>query len=208
MTNKKINSKVSGFTLIEVLVSAAILVILGAGFLGLQYMFSENQIVAWQAYFSVEDANGILSNMVKELRDASQSENGSYPFVEFNDQEIIFYSDINSDGKTERVRYTLSSNQLIKGVIQPTGNPATYPTTNEKVTVLSSNIRNLAQPVFYYYNNAWPNDTTNNPLPLATRLSNTSLIKINLRLNTKANDSKNDYVLESYTQPRILLIGQ
>src|SRR3972149_5967786 len=116
-----------GFTLIEVLVSAAILVILAAGFLGLQFIMSQNQVTAWRNYLAIEAANLSLSNLSRELRDARQRGPGGYPLEVPNDQEIIFYSDIDYNGDIERVRYTLSGTNLTKGVIEPVGEPATYP---------------------------------------------------------------------------------
>jgi len=81
-----------GFTLIEILVSSAILVILAAGYLGLQFILSQNQTAAWKSYQSIEDANLAISTLEKELRNARQSETGGYPLEKADDQEIIFYS--------------------------------------------------------------------------------------------------------------------
>src|SRR3990167_2825192 len=148
MVNKK--HKNSGFTLIEVLVSAAILVILAVGFLGLQYIISQNQVTVWRNYLSIEDANFSLSIMARELRDMRQSDTGAYPLEVANDQEIVFYADYDYDGEIERVRYTLSGNTLNKGVTEPTTPPVSYPVANEKVRIVTEIVRNLADPIFYY----------------------------------------------------------
>lgn len=203
MRKQKIQSD-AGFTLIEILVSSAILVILAAGFVGLQYIISQNQVTAWKNYVNVEDANLVLSGMARELKDARQSDAGTYALQTANDQEIIFYSDIDYDGNVERVRYTLGGNQLTKGIIEPTGIPVTYPSGSEIVKVVSEIIRNGADPIFYYYNSDWPQDTTNNPLPLANRISDTRQVKIILRTNTKAADFDQDYILESSVRLRML----
>ena len=68
-----------GFTLIEVLVASAILVILAFGFLGLQYIIGQNQVSVWRNYLSIESANTAVSTLSKELRDARQSATGAYP---------------------------------------------------------------------------------------------------------------------------------
>jgi len=196
-----------GFTLIEILVSSALLVIIGAGYLSLQYLMSKSQVVVFNSYLSVEEANSILTQMINEIRNARQSDDGAYMLDTANDQEIIFYSDINANGIVERVRYTLSGNQLIKGVTEPTGNPPTYDLTKEKVAVVSSNIRNGTAPIFYYYNKDWPTDTTNNPLPSANRISDTTLIKVILRENTNPNSPNTDYVMESEATLRMLKLN-
>jgi len=192
----------SGFTLIEVLVSAAIMVILGVAFLGLQYILSENQTSAWKNYLSIESANGAVSTFTKELRSANQSETGSYPLEVANDQEIIFYSDYDYDGVAERVRYTLSGTDLMKGIIEPTGDPLTYNLASESVRNLTNIIRNGTDPMFYYYNSDWPSDTTNNPLTLTYRISDTREIKLILSVNPNTDD--NNYILEGSVKVRML----
>ena len=167
-----------GFTLIEILISSAILVMLAAGFLGMQYILSKNQVTAWNNYLSIESSNTAMSVLIKELRNATNSDNGSYPLESLLDQEIIFYSDTDYDGKVERVRYTINGTQLLKGVIEPVGDPAVYDTAQERETVVSDILRNNTDPIFYYYNSDWPSDTTNNPLALSERIANTRFIKI------------------------------
>lgn len=200
--SKKLSN--DGMTLVEVLIASAITIIIGLGIVGIQYMISQGQVASFKNYLNIDQTNSIVSTLVRELRNLRPADNGAYPLVEANDQEIIFYSDINFDGKAERVRYTLNGTQLIKGVIQPTGYPATYPTANEKVFTVTGNIRNGTDPIFYYYNGDWPTDTTNNPLPTPSRLSDTKLMQVHLQLNTQANDPRNDFILESYVQLRSL----
>lgn len=204
LKHQRLNTKPSGFTLIEVLISAALLVILASGFIGLQYIMSQNQVTAWKSYLSIEAANTAISSFSKEARDMRPSETGAYPLQTAGDKEIIFYSDIDHDGTIERVRYTLSGNTFQKGVIKPISNPVSYPPASEKVKVLTDIVRNGTNPVFYYYNLDWPTDTTNNPIPQADRISDTRLIKIKLMTNPKANDSENDYILETDLKLRML----
>ena len=114
------------------------------------------------------------------------------------------YSDIDYDNQTEKVRYTLSGNQLIKGVTKPTAHPISYPSDEEEVKVLAEQIRNDSTPAFYYYNDDWPQDTDNNPLAPSARLSNTKTVRVYLKVNTKEDDPDSDYVLESYVSIRML----
>lgn len=193
-----------GITLVEVLVVMVIIGILGSALVTMQYFLSQNQVVVFRSYLNVDDANSSVTLLVRELRTASVSDNGAYALADIQDQQITFYSDIDFDGQVERVRYFLSGSQFSKGIIEPTGQPATYPSANEKVKVLSNNVQNNTTPVFYYYNEDWPQDTVNNPLQIPGGLSETKLIRIYLRLNPLANDPTNDYVLESNVQLRML----
>ena len=187
----------NGFTVIEVLVSAALLVILGAGFLGLQYIFSRNQTIAWQSYINIEEANRAAMIMARELRNMNESEDGSFPLSVSDDQQIIFYSDIDYDDLVDRVRYTLNGNTLLKGITPPQGEPAEYLDTNETEQIITDYVRNGSEPVFYYYNENWPSDTVNNPLPIGERISDTSMIHINLIINSNEDDPDSNYVIKT-----------
>lgn len=193
----------SGFTLIEMLISIVIMSMLGLALLSLQYIINQNQIVVWRSYTSVDEANRNVSSLVRELRTARSGDNGAFQLELADDNSLTFYSDVDFDGATERVRYFLVGNDLSKGVIEPTGFPVTYPAADEKVRILTENVRNTTNPVFYYYNEDWPEDTIKNPLTTPANPSDITLIRIFLKVNTQ-DDPEGDYVLESYAQLRTL----
>jgi len=201
---RKVQSNSKGFTLIEVLVSSAIMVILAAGFLGMQYIFSQNQVTSWRNYANIEDANRVVSKFTKELRDARTSDEGSHPLVTTDDTEIIFYTDYDYDGDIERIRYTQNANQFIKGIIEPSGDPISYPEGTETETVLTENVVESVDPSFYYYNENWPTDTVNNPLAAVDRIADTRLVRIILTINVRQDDPSSQFTLESNSQIRML----
>lgn len=197
---RKLNKK--GFTLIEILIVMVIVGILGIGIVSLQTILGETQISVWRNYISVNEANSNISTFVREIRNTRPGDNGAYSLERALDQEFTFYSDVDFDGDTERVRYYLSESNLVRGVIEPVGIPAAYPTENEKIKTVASSVANEAgEPIFYYYNGDWPADTTNNPLDTPTRLSDTKLMRVYLKINPN-NQEGNDFVLESYVQLR------
>lgn len=195
------NKRNSGITLIEVIITMAITSIIGISLVSLQYILSQNQIAVTKSYKSVDDANFVVSNLEKEIRRASSSENGAYLLNLAGDQEIIFYSDIDLDGIVEWVRYYLDGNNIVKETIDPVGFPPVYNFLDKKTKVVSEDVRNNTTPIFYYYNEDWPTDTVNNPLESDDRLSETKTIKIYLRLNSDDNPEK-DYSIESFVQIR------
>jgi len=201
---KKENGQKNGFTLIEILVSSAILVILAAGFLGMQYIFSQNQVTSWRNYANIEESNRVVSKFVKEIRDARLSDEGSHPLATASDNEIVFYTDIDFDGDIERIRYTLSSNQLLKGVIEPSGDPISYPLGTEVASVIAENVVSSPDPLFYYYNEDWPTDVVNNPLVEIDRISDTRIVKMVLTINVKPDDPSSEFTLESSGHIRML----
>ncbi|OGM14647.1 hypothetical protein A3D84_00140 [Candidatus Woesebacteria bacterium RIFCSPHIGHO2_02_FULL_42_20] len=197
MNKSQIPNLKHGFTLVEVLVTGFLAVAVGAALVGLQYILTQNQLTVFSNYINVDEANFGITNLERELRSARSGDNGSYPLEIAGDWEIIFYSDIDYDGNAERVRYFLADSTLTKGIIEPTGFPITYPAGNEFVKIISENVRNGIEPVFYYYNSNWPLDTVNNPLAQPLRLSDTRLIGILLRLNSDSSGPDDDYILES-----------
>lgn len=193
----------AGFTYTELLVVMTIVIFILIAALNLfRFTFSQ-QTEAINSYVTVENANRAIETMLKEIRNSRNGENGAYVFVGMLDQELIFYSNEDQDDDVERIRYFLDEGVLKKGIIQPTGFPATYLTGNEITTDVTEYVRNDTDPVFYYYNGDWPTDTTNNPLS-ANRLLDTRLIEIHLLLNSNPEVLDNDYEVRSQTQIRMM----
>ena len=69
------------------------------------------------------DARHLIKTMITELRKTQNSATGGYPIELASTSEIAFFSDIDSNGNVEKVRYFLSGNRLRKGVTPPTGSP-------------------------------------------------------------------------------------
>jgi prepilin-type N-terminal cleavage/methylation domain-containing protein len=201
MRDSKYNN---GVTLIELLIAIAITSIIGIGLVSLQYILSQNQIAITKNTKSVDDANYIVTMFTKELRRSSTSETGSYLLSSAGDQNILFYSDSDLDGQAEKIQYRLDGTRLIKTIIQPTSYPISYPSDQAINTIVSNNIRNGSSAVFFYYNEDYPNDTQNNPLPQNKRLSDTRTVKISLRVNTNANNPEKDYIIDSFVTIRML----
>lgn len=193
----------SGFTLIEVTISAVLMVVLGTGLLGLQYVLGKTQLTAFSSYISSDEANVIVETISRELRTARAGDNGSFLIVSGAGDSLTFYSDVDFDGATEKVQYVRSGNTMTRNVWEPTGYPVTYPESTKKTKILSSNIRNLTVPVFSYYNGSWPTVTTGNPLPTPVDLLSVKLIKIYLRTNEKANAANTDFTADSYASIRM-----
>lgn len=194
-----------GASLIETIVMVGIftLVILALNVLILQsyraYHYNFQQMTA------INEARKGIELMVKEIREARNGDDGSYPLEEAGDFQFIFYSDIDKDVAVERVRYFLDGTNFKKGVVEPNGDPPEYILTNEIVTTISQYVRNSTNtPIFKYYNGDWPGDTINNPLPTLTRLKETKLMHVYLKINVDSGRPPDDFELESDTQIRNL----
>ena len=193
-----------GFSLLEVIMAIFVFsLIIVALSLFILKSYRANYFI-FEQIAAIEEARKGIETMVKEIREAREGEDGSYPIIQAGDSQFIFYSDINKDASVERVRYFLDGTTLKKGVVEPSGDPLQYVLSNEVVTALSAYIRNDAFPVFTYYNGDWPGDTVNNPLPTLTRLTDTKLMHVYLKVNVDPNRPPNDFELESDSQVRNL----
>lgn len=194
-----------GFSLIEVVVLIFVFTIAMAAlsaFIVRSYrMYSYNL----QQVTAINEARRGIEVMVKEIREARYGEDGSYPISQAGDFNFIFYGDIDRDSGIERVRYFLDGTNFKKGVVEPTGDPPQYVLSGETFSILSSYARNgTSSPIFKYYNGDWPGDTINNPLPTLTRLSDTKLMHVYLKINVDPSRPPDNFILESDTQIRNL----
>ena len=190
-----------GFTIIEVLIATALVLIVMGFVIGMQYVLSQAREVTIRNYYNVDTNNVAINSITREIRTARLSEIGTYPIESANDNELIFYSDIDFDSRIERVRYTLTDQTLVKGVIEPAGQPIFYNPINETEKTISTSVQNGTIPLFIYYNGDWPTDTDNNPLSTPPSLSNIKSIKIELIVDTGEDDP---YTLKSFTSIRML----
>lgn len=153
---------------------------------------------------AIRQAQAGIDLMAKELRELGPAENGAYSLELAADQEIIFYSDIDQDIYTERVRYWLSGSNLMKGVTEPSGSPLSYNPADEVTSIVSIYVRNATAPIFTYYNGDYPYDTVNNPLPAPARLVETKLLNVFLSINVNPSRAPQHFDLETDVQLRNL----
>lgn len=176
-----------GFTLVEVLVTMGIfLVILGAiGLFARDTIFYNN--VFSGGLTSYDQAKKVLQPVSSEIRSASPSSLGAYSIESATDTSFVFFTDTNSDGLKERVRYFLSNNVLKRGVISPSGSPLQYLSANEVITDVVTNLKNGATPIFTYYDSNYNGNT--NPLTQPVSITTIRLVKITLMIDVDPNRS-------------------
>ncbi|NQV93298.1 type II secretion system protein [Candidatus Kaiserbacteria bacterium] len=143
-----------GFTLIETLVVLAIfIVVLGALVSSIRFFYRSNTHALEQS-FAINSARIGIERMVKDTREASFSDEGSYPVISMATSSFSFYSDVDEDIFVEKVRYFLDGTNLNRGVVDSTGDPLAYDDNSEVVSLVSDNVRNNTESVvlFTYYN--------------------------------------------------------
>jgi len=105
----KESKSLTGFTLIETLVTIFILALIIGVVFGLIVFLYRTHGYAWEESQAIEEARRGIEAMTKEIREARTGEDGSYPLEKAEDKQIVFYSDIDNDGRTEKVRYFLGT---------------------------------------------------------------------------------------------------
>jgi prepilin-type N-terminal cleavage/methylation domain-containing protein len=109
------NKKQTGFTLIEMLVTMAIFVIALGAITAFVITSYRSYAYTFQQATAINEAKRGIGTMVKEIREAKTGDNGSYVIEKAEDYEMIFYSDIDKDGDTERVRYFIYESNSLTG---------------------------------------------------------------------------------------------
>lgn len=187
-----------GFTLVEMLMALSVVVILGIVVGTFQRsIFSSGSYL--QASFKAEDdARSVMKNLISETRSMNFSGLGGYYIEQASGNSFTFYSDINNDGKTERLRYFKEGTMLKRGITYPTGTPVVY-TTPEQVSIVVRDIANSSG-IFFYYDDSYTG--TSNPLPEPIDIVLVRLVKINIPIILRDNKATTSYNITSQVSIR------
>ncbi|MFH0891992.1 MAG: type II secretion system protein [Candidatus Falkowbacteria bacterium] len=179
-------TKEPGFTLVEVLVVVAILSSISALTLSLVVTgFKATRFEAEQAE-AIAHARNAISVMKKEIRGANSSEQGSYALDSIEEQEFVFYADIDADDRYEKVRYYLDDLDLIREVTEP-GALNDYSEAPASTTIAQF-VNNQEENIFTFYNSSYNIASTTNEV---------RLININLKINVTPETAPKDVYVES-----------
>ncbi len=192
-----------GFSTTELLISLGIIALIFGGIANLQRdAFTLN--FSLQGSLNAQlDARRLMKVMIAELRKTMPSATGSYPIESPSTTSVIFYSDVDSNGSVDRVRYFLSGSTIRKGVVAPSGSPLSYNLANEVVTTLINNVVSSSTlPVFQYYPATYSG--TSLPLPSPVDVPSIRLIKITVIIDNDPNKSPTQIIVTSSVSLRNL----
>lgn len=96
------------FTIIETFTVIVVFSLIIVAFWGSVFMILRTKSYTWQQSLAIEEARRGIDTMIKEIREAQEGEDGSYPIEKADDKELIFYADVDKDGRIEKVRYFLA----------------------------------------------------------------------------------------------------
>jgi hypothetical protein len=193
-------------SLVEMLVAIGIFAIAMEGFTLLFLKSWRSNAFIYEEGVTAAAVSRAVDLAVGDLRRIRQSDAGDYPVKSGSDFELTVFLDTDGDGTTERVRYFLEGTSFKRGVTDPVaGTPVSYPAGDGTVTVLADHIVNTsAQPVFVYYNEDYPGDAANNPLPTPITVHKVRLVKVRLLMNIDPAKAPDNISLESFAELRNL----
>lgn len=190
--------------MIELLVGIGIFILVSASLSAiLTYSFHARTVI-WEQLSTQTEGRQIIQDFTNELRSATASSIGAYSLEVAQNDQVVFYSNIDSDNWRERIRYFLSDGKLKKGITKPSGNPLSYATTTDEVIIemIHDVINGTTTPIFYYYDETF--NGTGDPLALPATLMDIRMIGIKLILEENPNLSPAPITIETKAQIRNL----
>ncbi len=178
-----------GFTLMEVLITVTIFLLLLVPLVNWQRdIFATNGVVR-DSLVAESQARGTLKQMIKELRTMSQPPTGDYPLAAAGNNTVTFFADTTGDGINERIRYFVASTTVWRGVVAPVGQPTTYPTSTEKLSIVVVNLTNATSGIFTYYDENYDGQASSSPLQFPVTVAAVRVIKTTFQIDANPNRS-------------------
>jgi prepilin-type N-terminal cleavage/methylation domain-containing protein len=183
-----------GLTLVETIVTVALFTILMTAVMGtISSFYRYNAYTLAQAY-QLSNARRGVEFLIRDIREMTFADDGTFPLAVMDDHRIGFYSDIDRDDSVEYVEYELSSTTLMKRVYNATGTPPTYDTMSpDEVFTLSEYVQNEIQgaDTFIYF------DGIGQPAVATTTVTDIRYIEVQVIVNIDPVRDPGQFMLRS-----------
>lgn len=193
--------RIHAFTLTETLVILGLYVLIMAMVTGaVQSLYESSGYASAQAR-EVDNARRGMTMLVRDLREMTYAEDGTFPVARIEPHVIGFYSDIDKDDSVEYVEYELATTTLYKRTYAATGTPPSYDFSSpEETAILSRYVQNINQgtSTFFYF------DTNTQPLGGGSLLTDVRYIRAQIIVNIDPVRSPGEYLLRNGVAPRNL----
>jgi prepilin-type N-terminal cleavage/methylation domain-containing protein len=192
-----------GMTFIEMLVAMAMATFALVAVGSFTVTFYRTHAYEIEQSLAINSARKGVERMVRDVREATFSDEGGFPISSIDAYEIVFFSDIDRDEKIERVHFFLSDGALLRGQTESTGNPPTYPVSDDTENIVSDHVRNETHgtPIFRYY------DTHGDEITDYALVTDVAFITVNVIVNINPDRLPYDFNLQSSASLRNLRIG-
>ena len=143
-----------GFTLVEMMVVVAIYTLVMFAVMqsiGVFYRYNAYSLAQAQ---QVNQARRGMDVIIRDIREMTFADDGTFPLAVMEPHRIGFYSDIDRDNSVEYVEIELASTTLEKRIYNAAGNPPVYDAVADEIHTLSTFVQNFDQSTstFFYFN--------------------------------------------------------
>jgi len=189
-----------GMTFVETLVWISIFTIAMLAIITTLLSFYRTNRYTLEQANAVTSAQRALDETVRTIREGAYSSQGAFPVVSLGANDFVFYADIDNDALIERVHYYISGTYLMRGILNPTGNPPDY-IGSEEASIAAEYVRNTDQGLttFRYYDELG-SEITNYANWTAVRF-----VSVNLAVNVNPGALPNQLTLSSSAAIRNLI---
>ena len=198
---KKINNR--GFTMLEMIVVVGLFAMFAGAIAEMMIWGNHAKDVIFEQLSKQNDGRIASQDFLNDLRRASYSSVGAYPLEMANANEIIFYSNVDTDSWKERVHYFVSGTTLRRGITKPSGTPLTYNSANEIAADVAHDLNNTTT-LFYYYDQNYDGITNTSTMSFPINISQVRMAGIKLWLDLRPNVSPAPLYIEGKTEIRNL----
>lgn len=199
----KMTSDVRGISILEVLVAIAIFLMVSTATMEIFMWGFRGRDIVWEQLSTQNEGRKIVQDFVNQLRRAGQSAVGGYAIESADNQQIVFYSNIDMEAWRERLRYFLVGTTLKVGITRATGTPVSYNLEDEVVTEIVHDVANTTTPLFYYYDENYTG-VTNTTMSAPIDTTEVRLVGIKLLLEEKPNVAPAPFAIETKVSIRNL----
>lgn len=196
------NEHAQGMTLLEVVIVLSIyMLLMGAVSASVISIYQTNGYTIAQSY-EIDHARRGLQNFIKDAREMTYADDGTFPIAIMEDHRFGFYSDVDRDDSVEYTVYQLATTTITKYVYAASGTPPVYNmVTPVSTEVLSEYVQNISQGVdtFRYYDTDGVEVTGAGAL-----LTDVRYIEARIIVNIDPNRSPGEFLLHTGVAPRNL----
>jgi type II secretory pathway pseudopilin PulG len=182
-----------GMSLVEAVVAVGMATIALSAIASMTISFYRTHRYTIEQSFAINSARKGIERMVEDIREASFSDDGSFPIESMGAYELLFFSDIDRDDKIERVRFSLEDAIVYRGQAESAGDPLEYPVDDDTVQHVSDNVRNeeYGQALFRYY------DESGTEILDYDNVTDVRFVTVHVIVNINPERLPQDYTLQS-----------
>ncbi len=176
------------FTLVEVITTVAIFSVIMIAVSAFEYNVLDYNRSGSTSLTNLEEIQSLLKTMTRELRSMEPGDDGAYPIIAAATSSVTFFANVDGDTSKEKVRYyigttTTTRTTVFRGVIDPSGVPATYNPSSERIKTLVTGVRNATNtPMFTYYDGMYAG--TSSPMTYPLTLTSIRMVGVTMTVDT------------------------